>query len=58
MIWKLVAVGAGLSIGNFVYQCFGPADWSTALERSYFQLFALFAFGVTLAIADAAAIGK
>ena len=39
---KLVTVVIGLTLGNFIWQwLFGRHEWLVALERSYFQLWAI-----------------
>ena len=41
--WALAWLGVGLAIGNFVYQLCGPEQWGAAVERTWFQVVALFA---------------
>jgi len=43
-------VFAGVVIGNFVWQIFTSQAWSVAVERSWFQFFAIALFTVLLAI--------
>jgi len=44
MTSKYVATIGGIIIANFAYQFITTQDYYTALERSYFQAGALFAF--------------
>lgn len=42
MIFKLIVLGVGLTIGNFLWQLLGTKkDWSKAVEISLFQATAL-----------------
>lgn len=43
----LIAVWAGLAIGNFAWQMFGDALWAVAAERSFFQGLAVLAVWLT-----------
>jgi hypothetical protein len=54
MIGILLGSATGLVAGNFIYQltCIHP-DWSVAVERSAFQLFAVLTVGAGVAIRSA-----
>jgi hypothetical protein len=39
---SLIGIIFGLTLGNFAFQVFVSQDWSTAVERSFFQCIAIF----------------
>lgn len=43
-----ISVAVGLMIGNFIYQFFKGRDWSKAMELSWFQTVAIFAYWLNL----------
>lgn len=49
----IVAVGAGLALGNFVYQAAGGQNYAVAFDRSFFQVIALLTAWVVLAVRKA-----
>lgn len=46
----IAAVSIGLVTSNFVYQAMGNGDYAAAMERSVFQLVAIVAVSVALAL--------
>jgi hypothetical protein len=48
--WKATALLIGLTCGNFSYEALARHDWGSALEHSFFQAIALYAFAFFLNI--------
>jgi hypothetical protein len=48
-VMAFFGVGIGVVIANFLYQALGAHDWSVAIDRSWFQVCAIFAVWLTLA---------
>lgn len=44
----MIIATLGLVAGNFVYQVFGPHEWSVAAERSFFQIVAVAAVWIVM----------
>jgi hypothetical protein len=44
MINRAIFISLGFVMGNFLVQMFGEHHWGIALERSFFQVFAIWSF--------------
>lgn len=42
MTRRLIPICVGLIASNYLYQWFGPKDWATAFDRSWFEFGTIF----------------
>lgn len=49
---RLIVIGVGLSVANFLYQALNDYQWSLAIDRSFFQIIALVAVYVAGAFSE------
>ena len=42
--YRMIGLSIGLTLGNFAFQAFSEHRWAVAVDRSFFQVVAIFAF--------------